>query len=124
MTYQTPGPQAGGDSLVLAALGDPTRRSLLELLRASPLHVEEIARNLPVSRPAVSQHLKILKEAQLVCEHQQGARHYFSLNPAGFGSLREYADSMWQHALDAFAAYVAGEKKSSGKAGTRQRKER
>ena len=124
MTYQTPSPRVGGDSAVLAALGDPTRRNLLELLRASPLHVEEIARNLPVSRPAVSQHLKILKEAQLVCEHQQGARHYFSLNPAGFGSLREYADSMWRQALDAFATYVAEQTKASKRAGKSERNER
>jgi DNA-binding transcriptional ArsR family regulator len=124
MAYHNLSQRSGGDSAVLAALGDPTRRRVLELLRPSPLHVEEIARNLPVSRPAVSQHLKILKEAQLVCEHQRGTRHYFSLNPAGFGSLREYADTMWREALDAFAAYVAGQKKASKRVGTRERKER
>lgn len=62
---------------------------------------------MPISRPAVSQHLKILKQAQLVRERRQGARHYFGLNPIGFSGLRDYADSMWQEALNAFATYVA-----------------
>ena len=67
----------------------------------------ELARRMPVSRPAVSQHLKILKGAQLVRELRRGTRHYFGLNPVGFAGLREYADSMWQEALNAFALYVA-----------------
>ena len=71
---------------------------------------------MPVSRPAVSQHLKILKGAQLVREHRRGTRHYFGLNPAGFAGLREYADSMWQEALNAFAAYVV-EQQSGAKPG-------
>lgn len=95
------------DSSVLAVLADPTRRALLELLRREPLPVGELASQLPVSRPAVSQHLKVLKEAELVREHRRGTRHYFGLNPVGFAGLREYADSMWQEALDAFATYVA-----------------
>jgi DNA-binding transcriptional ArsR family regulator len=122
MTYQEP--QASGDLSVLAVLADPTRRSLLDLLRHKPLPVGQLARQLPVSRPAVSQHLKILKEAQLVREHRLGTRHYFALNPAGFGGLREYADSMWQHALNSFAAYVAEQKRAGMKSPARKRKER
>jgi DNA-binding transcriptional ArsR family regulator len=97
-------------------LADPTRQRLLDSLRHKPLPVGELARYLPVSRSAVSQHLKILKEAQLVVERRQGTRHYFSLSPAGFGQLREYLDSMWQDALNSFAAYVS-EQKASKKSG-------
>jgi DNA-binding transcriptional ArsR family regulator len=104
MAYQ--GAQTPDDSSALAALADPSRRLLLDLLRSKPLPVCELARQMPVSRPAVSQHLKILKGAQLVREHRHGTRHYFGLNPVGFAGLREYADSMWQEALNAFAAYV------------------
>jgi len=102
--------QASRDPSILAVLADPSRRALLELLRREPLPVGELARRMPVSRPAVSQHLKILKEAQLVREHRHGTRHYFGLDPVGFVGLREYADSMWQEALNAFAAYVAEHK--------------
>ncbi|MBI1876318.1 MAG: winged helix-turn-helix transcriptional regulator [Acidobacteria bacterium] len=95
----------GGSALV--ALADPTRRALLDMLRGRPLPVGELARQLPVSRPAVSQHLKALKAAHLVHEHRQGTRHYFSLNPSGFAELRRYVDSMWENALTTFAAYVS-----------------
>jgi DNA-binding transcriptional ArsR family regulator len=98
---------ASRDLSVLAALADPTRRALLDLLRRAPLSVGDLARQMPVSRPAVSQHLKILKEGRLVREHRRGTRHYFGLDPVGFAGLREYADSMWQEALNAFATYVA-----------------
>jgi DNA-binding transcriptional ArsR family regulator len=113
MSYQK---SSLGDNHVLAALADPNRRLLLNLLRSKPLPVGDLARQMPVSRPAVSQHLKVLKRAQLVREHRQGTRHYFGLNPAGFAGLREYADSMWQEALNAFAAYVAEQKNGGGKA--------
>ncbi|MFZ0800490.1 MAG: metalloregulator ArsR/SmtB family transcription factor [Terriglobales bacterium] len=125
MTYQCP--QGSDDFPVLAVLADPTRRALLDLLRGKPLPVGELARQMPVSRPAVSQHLRILKEAQLVREHRHGTRHYFGLNPAGFAGLREYADSMWQEALNAFAAYVAEQTRGATKSGPRrpaQEKER
>ena len=118
MTYH--GHQPPRDSSVLAILADPTRREILDRLRRVPLPVGELARQMPVSRPAVSQHLKVLKEAQLVREHRHGTRHYFGLNPVGFAGLREYADSMWQEALDAFAIYVAQERsaaKSQARAG-------
>jgi DNA-binding transcriptional ArsR family regulator len=112
MTY--PRQQAIRDDLsVFAVLADPTRRALLDLLRHEPLPVGELARQMPVSRPAVSQHLKILKEAQLVREHRLGTRHYFGLNPEGFAGLREYADSMWQEALNDFATYVASQKRAT-----------
>jgi DNA-binding transcriptional ArsR family regulator len=116
MTYHNQ--QAAFDDSVLAVLADPTRRALLEVLRREPLPVGELARQMPVSRPAVSQHLKILKEARLVREHRQGTRHYFGLNPVGFAGLRTYADSMWQEALNAFATYVA---KQSGSGKSRAR---
>jgi DNA-binding transcriptional ArsR family regulator len=103
------------DLSVLAVLADPTRRSLLDLVRHKPLPVGELARRMPISRPAVSQHLKILKDAQLVREHRHGTRHYFTLNPAGFAGLREYADSMWQEALNAFAIYVAEQTRGATK---------
>lgn len=107
---------------VLAALADPTRQSLLQLLRDKPLPVGELARQVPVSRPAVSQHLKILKEAHLVHEQREGTRHYFNLNPGGFAELRRYVDSMWQDALDSFGAYVARQKEISARSHTRARK--
>jgi DNA-binding transcriptional ArsR family regulator len=115
MAYQQQ--DAADDLPVLAVLADPTRRALLARLRGKPLSVGEIAGRMPISRPAVSQHLKILSTARLVREHRQGTRHYFSLDPAGFSGLREYADSMWQEALNAFAAYVAAQAKDTKKRG-------
>jgi DNA-binding transcriptional ArsR family regulator len=113
MDYQCS--EASDNLPVLAVLADPTRRALLGRLRGKPLSVGEIARQMPISRPAVSQHLKILKEVQLVREHRQGTRHYFGLDPAGFAGLREYADSMWQEALNAFATYVAAQTRDTKK---------
>ena len=88
-------------------LADPTRRRILEKLRRGPCAVGEIAANLPVSRPAVSQHLKLLKETGLVAERREGTRHYFTLSPAGLGELRAYIDGLWSDALASFAAHVA-----------------
>lgn len=88
----------------LDALGDLTRRALLQRLRRGPLPVGELARNLPVSRPAVSQHLRVLKQAQLVCDEAVGTRRYYRLDPRGFASLRSYFDSFWGEALEAFKA--------------------
>src|SRR5919201_4039685 len=85
-------------------LGDPTRRSVLERLRHGPLPVGEIARELPVSRPAVSQHLRVLKEAGLVDEEPVGTRRLYRLDPAGLGALRAYFDGFWSDALAAFKA--------------------
>jgi DNA-binding transcriptional ArsR family regulator len=118
VTYQS---SYGESQKTLAVLADPTRTTLLALLRDRPLSVGELARQLPVSRPAVSQHLKILKQAHLVQEDRRGTRHYFSLDPTGFSELRDYADSMWRDALSAFAAYVSEQKKASKKRRTRKK---
>src|SRR5207237_1717850 len=91
----------------LDALGDPTRRAILERLLAGPLPVGEIARGLPVSRPAVSQHLRVLRQAGLVSERRQGARRLYRLDPSGLEDLRAYLDRFWTEALAGFKA--AGE---------------
>jgi len=90
----------------LSALSDPTRRSILELLADHPSAVGELAALLPVSRPAVSQHLKVLKEAGLVFEERDGARRIYELNPNGVGELRDYLDRFWGQALAAFKVRV------------------
>jgi DNA-binding transcriptional ArsR family regulator len=90
----------------LAVLADPTRHALLDLLREKPHRVGDLAARLPVSGPAVSQHLKLLQKAQVVRDEWRGTSHYFSLDPHGFEAVRRYADAMWQDALNAFAAYV------------------
>ena len=88
------------------ALGDPTRRAIFERLAGGPRAVGEIAEELPVSRPAVSQHLKVLKDAGLVTDRAQGTRRLYQLNPAGIAELRAYFDSFWMHALAAFKEAV------------------
>jgi DNA-binding transcriptional ArsR family regulator len=90
----------------LAALADPTRRQVFEQLRSGPKPVGRIAQAMPVSRPAVSQHLRVLKDAGLVREEQDGARRLYSIDPAGLGPLRRWLDQFWDHALDAFQAEV------------------
>jgi DNA-binding transcriptional ArsR family regulator len=86
----------------IAALADPTRRTVFERLRRGPRPVVEIARGLPVSRPAVSQHLRVLEEAGLVRKRREGTRHFYSVNGDGVEELREYFEEFWQDALDAF----------------------
>ena len=93
----------------LDALGDVTRRALLERLRNGPLAVGELARDLPVSRPAVSQHLRVLKQAQLVRDEAVGTRRFYQLDPRGFAAVRSYFDSFWGDALEAFKAKVEEE---------------
>ena len=88
----------------MSALGDPTRRAIFELLADGPRPVGEIARDLPVTRPAVSQHLKVLKEAGLVIDRQIGTRRLYQLNPEGVGALRAYLDRFWNRALAVFKA--------------------
>ena len=88
----------------LQALGDPTRRSVLEQLREGPRAVGEIAAQLPVSRPAVSQHLRVLKEAGLVTERQNGTRRLYRVDPNGLAGLRAYLDRFWEEALASFKA--------------------
>jgi DNA-binding transcriptional ArsR family regulator len=89
-----------------AALADPTRRAIFERLAAGPRPVGELARGLPVSRPAVSQHLKVLKEAGLVIDRRVGNRSIYQVNPDGLGALRAYLDQFWKQALTAFKAAV------------------
>lgn len=98
-------------STILSALSDPTRREILEKLRAGPRPVGEIAAGMTISRPAVSQHLKVLKEAGLVAETRQGTRHYFAIAPEGIGELRAYLDELWSDALAAFAHHVEKERR-------------
>jgi DNA-binding transcriptional ArsR family regulator len=88
---------------VLEALGDGTRRAILERLRDGPRPVGEIARGLSVGRPAVSQHLKVLKEAGLVSDQAVGTRRIYGVNPDGMASLRDYARSFWSAALTRYA---------------------
>ena len=90
----------------LAALADPTRRQVFERLRTGPHAVGEIARGMPVSRPAVSQHLKVLKDAGLVADRPEGTRRVYYIDPAGIGALRKWLDQFWDEALAAFQAEV------------------
>ena len=90
----------------LAALADPTRRAVFERLRAGPTSVGQIAEKLPVSRPAVSQHLRALKHAGLVRERAQGARRLYSIEPSGLAELRHWLDQFWDEALLAFKKTV------------------
>jgi DNA-binding transcriptional ArsR family regulator len=89
-----------------AALADPTRRSVLELVAERPRPVGELARSLPVSRPAVSQHLRVLREAGLVVETRQGTRHVYQLHPAGLEDLVAYLRRFWDVALRSFQLVV------------------
>jgi DNA-binding transcriptional ArsR family regulator len=89
---------------VLDALGDPTRRAVCERLAAGPLAVGQLAARLPVSRPAVSQHLKVLKEAGLVIDRPVGNRRLYELDPVGVTVLRAWLDRIWSDALVAFKA--------------------
>lgn len=88
------------------ALGDPTRRAVFERLAEGGRPVGELARELPVSRPAVSQHLKVLKDAGLVIDRRAGSRRIYQLDPEGVGALRAYLDRFWSQALTAFKAAV------------------
>lgn len=92
MTYAT----------TLNALADPTRRAIFERLREGPRPVGELALGLPVSRPAVSQHLRVLREADLVVEKRQGTRNIYDINPSGLIELRRYVESFWDEVLGAF----------------------
>jgi DNA-binding transcriptional ArsR family regulator len=87
---------------VLTALADPTRRAIFERLARSPSAVGELARELPVSRPAVSQHLKVLKSAGLVTDRPAGTRRVYSVDSAGVAAIRSYFDQFWQESLDRF----------------------
>ncbi len=97
MTYQLMG---------LAALGDPTRRTIFERVAERPRAVVELAREMPISRPAVSQHLKVLKEAGLVIDRADGNRRIYAANPDGLAELRAYLEQFWNTALASFKAIV------------------
>ena len=86
------------------ALGDPTRRAIFEQLSEGPRAVGEIAGELPVSRPAVSQHLRVLKEAGLVAERREGTKRIYRLDPDGLAAVRDYFDRFWDAALAEFKA--------------------
>jgi DNA-binding transcriptional ArsR family regulator len=90
----------------LAALSDPTRRQVFERVLAAPQPVGMIAEGLPVSRPAVSQHLKVLKEAGLIEERRQGTRRLYVANPQALGELRAVIEAMWREALSGMAARI------------------
>ncbi|MTD13252.1 metalloregulator ArsR/SmtB family transcription factor [Nakamurella sp. YIM 132087] len=94
---------------VLDALGHPSRRLILESLRGGPLPVGVLAERLPISRPAVSQHLRVLREADLVQETVVGTRHEYRLDARGLQRVREWADSLWGDTLAAFADLAASE---------------
>jgi len=91
------------NAAAFAALAEPMRVAIVEKLAQRPMAVGELAAGLPVSRPAVSQHLKVLKEAKLVRDQAQGTRRIYSLDPAGLGPLRQWLDRFWDQALAAYA---------------------
>jgi DNA-binding transcriptional ArsR family regulator len=93
----------------LAALADPTRRRVFERLKSGPKAVGAIARGMPVSRPAVSQHLKVLKEAGLVADRPEGTRRVYYIDPQGLGALRAWLNQFWDQALAAFQVEVERE---------------
>ena len=96
-------------NLQLEALGDATRRAIVARLAEGPLAVGELAAGFPISRPAISQHLRVLKTAGLVVDRAAGTRRMYELNPMGFAALRDYLDAFWNHALAAFQRRVDNE---------------
>ena len=99
----------GSSARVFAALGDPTRRAVLDRLRAGPRSVGEIVSGLPVSQSAVSQHLRVLREAGLVTDRREGTRRVYQVDLDGLTGLRTYVDGFWDAALGAFQHYAEGE---------------
>ena len=102
------------NALAFSALADATRREVFERLAQGPQSVGELAQGLPVSRPAVSQHLKVLKEAGLVTDQPEGTRRVYQIDPQGLGQVRAWLDQFWDAALDAFKAEV---ERDGGEAG-------
>ena len=95
---------------IFDALGDPTRRRIFEELRAGPRSVGDLAAGLPVSRPAVSQHLRVLEQAGLVSHRANGTRHVYRVEPDGLAELRDYFERFWGDALERFAAEARKER--------------
>jgi DNA-binding transcriptional ArsR family regulator len=106
-------------ALALDALGDPTRRAILELLRDGPRPVGELAGALPVSRPAVSQHLAVLKAAGLVADRADGRRRLYAVDPAGLDALRAYLEGLWGQALASYRRTAEGGTDESEEEGQR-----
>lgn len=98
---------------MMTALGDPTRQMIFDRLASGPSAVGVLARDLPVSRPAVSQHLKVLKDVGLVTDRQEGTRRLYSVDPQGLAVLRGYLDGFWERSLAAFAE-IAEEEDDGG----------
>lgn len=98
---------------VLTALGDPTRRAIFEALADGPRPVGELAAELPVTRPAVSQHLRVLKDARLVRVHAVGTRRLYQLDPDGIGAVRAYFDRFWNRALASFKDVVEQQERNA-----------
>jgi DNA-binding transcriptional ArsR family regulator len=93
-------------AIALTALSDPTRRAVFERLRSGPASVQQIADGLPVSRPAVSQHLKALREAGLVQDEARGTARIYSIHTPGLRALRDWIDGFWDEALENFKTYA------------------
>jgi DNA-binding transcriptional ArsR family regulator len=103
----------------LAALGDPTRLAIFEMLGEHPQAVNQLAAGLPVSRPAVSQHLRVLKEARLVRDRRAGTRRIYELNPEGLALLRDHFAQLWDQALSAFKKFAEEEHQKENNNGSR-----
>ena len=100
-----------GERDIWAALGDGTRRAIVLMLAVGPMSVGDLATQLPVTRPAVSQHLKVLKDAGLVSEEAVGTRRIYRLEPAGVAALRDQLDDFWDRALGGFRNVVEGSRR-------------
>jgi DNA-binding transcriptional ArsR family regulator len=109
-------------SIELIALASETRARILQRLEAGPMTVGEIADGLPVSRPAISQHLRVLEDAKLVTEEHQGTRHIYRIDPTGLVELRAWLDRFWTHSLDAFATEVARQNRKTPPAHANRRR--
>jgi DNA-binding transcriptional ArsR family regulator len=114
---------AYGDTEGWGAFADPTRRAIIAYLADRPHSVGELAAQLPVSRPAVSQHLKVLKDAGLVIEHQDGTRRIYQLNPARLAALRDQLDSYWRQALNSYADVVSEDTHDTDEPASRPQRE-
>ena len=114
---------AYGDGEGWGALADRTRRAIVASLADRPRSVGELAAQMPVSRPAVSQHLKVLKDAGLVSEHQEGTRRIYQLNPAALAALRDQLDTYWRRALTSYAEVVSDGIHGSGERDHRHQRE-
>jgi DNA-binding transcriptional ArsR family regulator len=114
---------AYGDAEGWGALADRTRRAIVASLADRPHSVGELAAQMPVSRPAVSQHLKVLKDAGLVNDHQEGTRRIYQLNPVALAALRDQLDTYWRRALTSYAEVVSEDIQVTGEPDAQQRRE-